>query len=194
MTQAAFGQRRKMLRQSLKSLAAGDVSALLARRRHRADGARGGNRRRRFRRARADARRGISASAGRLSPAGCLAAPARFDPEAREIVLAVDPSGDVSAGAAAISIRDGDIAGDRRFAAVDAVAEADGRRSRGRARRRDRRDRRLRSPARGSRTSPFTLTSTVTSSAPISPTPGAIRSGFTSVRRDQRIASWRRRR
>jgi 16S rRNA (adenine1518-N6/adenine1519-N6)-dimethyltransferase len=31
MTRAAFGQRRKMLRQSLKSLAGGDAGSLLAR-------------------------------------------------------------------------------------------------------------------------------------------------------------------
>ena len=49
-TQAAFGQRRKMLRQSLKAFAAArglDLAALLARRRPRADHAGGGGRRRR---------------------------------------------------------------------------------------------------------------------------------------------------
>ena len=56
VTEAAFGQRRKMLRQSLKTL--GDRSAGSARRRgHRPDRARRGHRGRGFRRARARLRR-----------------------------------------------------------------------------------------------------------------------------------------
>ncbi len=61
VTEAAFGQRRKMLRQSLKSLGT-DAAGAARRRRHRADRARRGHSGRGLRRARPRVRRTIASN------------------------------------------------------------------------------------------------------------------------------------